>query len=63
MGSRKITRCLQVDEINQVMICSIWLRQTWLDPRLRWSPHEYGQVDVLHVPAEVIWTPDIVLYK
>ncbi|KAI6217967.1 Acetylcholine receptor subunit alpha-type unc-38 [Aphelenchoides fujianensis] len=58
-----LSQLVDVDELNQVMICSVWLRQTWLDPRLRWSPADYGEVDVLHVPAELIWTPDLVLYN
>ncbi|KAI6217111.1 Acetylcholine receptor subunit alpha-type unc-38 [Aphelenchoides fujianensis] len=58
-----LSQLVDVDELNQVMICSVWLRQTWVDPRLRWSPAEYGEVDVLHVPAELIWTPDLVLYN
>lgn len=55
-------RTLQ-DEINQVMTVAVWLRQTWLDRRLSWNPDEYGRLDVLHVPYEILWVPDLVLYK
>ncbi|XP_022237004.1 acetylcholine receptor subunit alpha-like 1, partial [Limulus polyphemus] len=35
----------------------------WTDYKLRWDPEEYGGVSKLHVPAEQIWLPDIVLYN
>ncbi len=45
------------------MTCSVWLKQQWLDPKLAWSPEQYGGVSVLYVPYEMIWVPDIVLYN
>ncbi|GFT20466.1 acetylcholine receptor subunit alpha-like 1 [Nephila pilipes] len=30
---------------------------------MRWDPDDYGGVTKLHVPAELIWLPDIVLYN
>lgn len=45
------------------MMCSVWLRQTWMDERLAWDPEQYGRVSMLHVPYEIVWVPDIVLYK
>lgn len=35
----------------------------WYDYNLKWSPAEYGGVDRLYVPSELIWLPDIVLYN
>ncbi|GFV88434.1 hypothetical protein TNCV_1242471 [Trichonephila clavipes] len=42
--------------------CAIW-NSEWNDYKLRWEPDEYGGVSKLHVPAEQIWLPDIVLYN
>ena len=33
------------------------------DFKMRWDPDEYGGVDMLHVPSDHIWRPDIVLYN
>lgn len=33
------------------------------DYKMRWDPDEYGGVDMLHVPSDHIWRPDIVLYN
>ncbi|KAG8225278.1 hypothetical protein J437_LFUL001891 [Ladona fulva] len=36
---------------------------SWYDYKLQWDPHEYGGVQMLHVPSDHIWRPDIVLYN
>ncbi|KAF4519445.1 hypothetical protein B566_EDAN008672, partial [Ephemera danica] len=35
----------------------------WIDYKLRWDPEEYGGVEMLYVPSEHIWLPDIVLFN
>merc|ERR1711894_540488 len=35
----------------------------WMDYKMCWDPAEYGGVDMLHVPSDHIWRPDIVLYN
>ncbi|KAH7700351.1 acetylcholine receptoralpha-type subunit unc-38 precursor [Aphelenchoides avenae] len=45
------------------MTISVWLKQIWTDKKLSWNPKRYGGVQVLYVPQEVIWTPDLVLYN
>ncbi|VDP09030.1 unnamed protein product, partial [Soboliphyme baturini] len=35
----------------------------WVDNTLRWNPQNYGGVMQLYIPANQIWTPNIVLYN
>ena len=37
--------------------------QYWYDYKLKWDAEEYGGVNMLHVPSDHIWRPDIVLYN
>ena len=37
--------------------------QYWYDYKLTWEPSEYGGVNMLHVPSDHIWRPDISLYN
>lgn len=37
--------------------------QKWFDYKLRWDPEEYGGVEMLYIPSEHIWLPDIVLFN
>lgn len=48
---------------NQIMTTNLWVEQSWYDYKLSWEPREYGGVEMLHVPSEHIWRPDIVLYN
>ena len=48
---------------NQIMTTNLWVEQFWRDYKLEWDPSEYGGVKSLHVPADHIWRPDIVLYN
>lgn len=48
---------------NQIMTTNLWVEQTWYDYKLKWEPKEYGGVEMLHVPSDHIWRPDIVLYN
>lgn len=34
-----------------------------MDSKLSWDPDEYGGVEQLIVPSELLWLPDIVLYN
>ncbi|XP_056020892.1 acetylcholine receptor subunit alpha-like 1 isoform X2 [Ostrea edulis] len=52
-----------LDEKNQIMTTSVWLRQEWVDLRLRWDPRSYGGISMTHIPSDSLWRPDIVLYN
>ncbi|XP_076444122.1 acetylcholine receptor subunit alpha-like [Babylonia areolata] len=62
MGMR-LSQVLDVDEKNQIITISVWLRQEWYDLRLKWDPEEYQGVDILYIPSDQLWKPDIVLYN
>uniref|UniRef100_A0A8C4THA5 Cholinergic receptor nicotinic alpha 3 subunit n=1 Tax=Erpetoichthys calabaricus TaxID=27687 RepID=A0A8C4THA5_ERPCA len=39
------------------------LPQIWNDYKLKWNPSEFGGVEIIRVPSDKIWRPDIVLYN
>ncbi|TRY98908.1 hypothetical protein DNTS_032003 [Danionella cerebrum] len=51
------------DEKNQMMTTNVWVKQEWIDSRLRWKPEDYENVTSMRIPAQFIWKPDIVLYN
>ncbi|XP_014244615.1 acetylcholine receptor subunit beta-like 2 isoform X2 [Cimex lectularius] len=59
----KMSQLLEMNLKNQVMTTNLWVEQKWVDYKLRWEPEEYGGVEMLYVPSEHIWLPDIVLYN
>ncbi|XP_069092729.1 neuronal acetylcholine receptor subunit beta-3 [Pleurodeles waltl] len=59
----KITQLVDVDEKKQLMTTNVWLRQEWMDLKLRWNPEDYGGITSIRVPSESLWLPDIVLFE
>ncbi|CAO1419397.1 unnamed protein product [Diamesa hyperborea] len=59
----KLSQLIDVNLKNQIMTTNLWVEQSWYDYKLRWEPKEYGNVQMLHVPSDHIWRPDIVLYN
>jgi cation transporter family protein len=59
----KLGQILDLNLKQQILSTNVWVEQTWHDHRLQWDPASYGGIDMVHVPAENIWIPDIVLFN
>ncbi|XP_035210807.1 acetylcholine receptor subunit alpha-like [Stegodyphus dumicola] len=59
----KLSQLIDINLKHQVMTTNVWVEQTWHDYKLKWDPSHYGGVEMIHVPAEHIWLPDIVLFN
>ncbi|THD28502.1 putative acetylcholine receptor [Fasciola hepatica] len=53
----------QLDEVNQVLTLNVWIEQEWNDERLRWNPADYNNLQIIRIPCDKLWLPDIVLYN
>ncbi|XP_068172485.1 neuronal acetylcholine receptor subunit alpha-7-like [Antennarius striatus] len=58
-----LMQIMDVDEKNQVLTTNIWLRMYWYDNYLQWDPSQYGDVNAVRLPYDLIWKPDILLYN
>jgi hypothetical protein len=54
--------CARLNKETGTVIANVWESHAWKDKRLAWIPAEYGGVDKLRIPAELVWTPDITQY-
>lgn len=59
----KLGQILDLNLKQQILSTNVWVEQSWHDHRLIWMPELYGGIDMIHVPAENIWIPDIVLFN
>ncbi|XP_008282160.1 neuronal acetylcholine receptor subunit alpha-5 [Stegastes partitus] len=57
-----ISQLVDVDEKNQLMTTNVWMKQEWMDMKLRWNPDDYLGITTVRVPSDRIWLPDVVLY-
>ncbi|XP_013789916.2 acetylcholine receptor subunit beta-like 1 [Limulus polyphemus] len=54
---------INVNEKNQIMTSNVWLQLSWDDYQLRWDEADYGGINVLRLPPDKVWKPDIVLFN
>ncbi|XP_015907670.1 acetylcholine receptor subunit beta-like 1 [Parasteatoda tepidariorum] len=54
---------INVNEKNQIMTSNVWLQLVWSDYQLRWDEADYGGINVLRLPPDKVWKPDIVLFN
>jgi len=53
-----------IDPLSQVMTTNFYLSSSWNDDRLKWNNFSYDNITDIILPAESIWTPDLmVLYS
>uniref|UniRef100_A0A3Q3VJ91 Neuronal acetylcholine receptor subunit alpha-5 n=1 Tax=Mola mola TaxID=94237 RepID=A0A3Q3VJ91_MOLML len=57
-----ISQLVDVDEKNQRITTNVWMKQEWVDMKLRWNPDDYLGITIIRVPSDRIWLPDVVLY-
>lgn len=46
-----------------IVTTNCWLNQNWIDHKLKWDPSLFNNIQAVHIPAEKIWKPDILLGK
>ncbi|KAG9342434.1 hypothetical protein JZ751_016436 [Albula glossodonta] len=58
-----LSQIKDMDERNQVLTSYLWIRQIWHDAYLKWDKDEYDGLEVIRIPSDLVWRPDIVLYN
>uniref|UniRef100_A0A3B4D8N8 Cholinergic receptor nicotinic alpha 9 subunit n=1 Tax=Pygocentrus nattereri TaxID=42514 RepID=A0A3B4D8N8_PYGNA len=58
-----LSQIKDMDERNQVLTTYLWVRQIWHDAYLHWDKEEYDGLEVIRIPSDLVWRPDIVLYN
>ncbi|CAF0748630.1 unnamed protein product [Rotaria sordida] len=59
----KLIQIADVDEKNQIMQTHVYVLHKWHDYSFIWSPEDFGGVEFIHIPNDLIWKPDLVLYN
>ncbi|XP_067051231.1 neuronal acetylcholine receptor subunit beta-3-like [Acropora muricata] len=54
---------IEVDFRNQIVKSSVWFRQAWNNPFLRWNSSQFGGINALNVDPSKVWKPDLFLYN
>lgn len=54
---------ININEKSQVMTSNVWQQFDWVDYQLKWEEARYGGIDILRLPPDKVWRPDIVLFN
>ncbi|XP_048754339.1 neuronal acetylcholine receptor subunit alpha-10-like isoform X2 [Ostrea edulis] len=54
---------IALNEREQTLKIKIWVRESWTDCGLSWTPATYGGLTSLSVSRGKVWTPDITLFE
>ncbi|KAL4659939.1 acetylcholine receptor subunit epsilon [Arapaima gigas] len=56
-----LTNLISLNEKVETLTTNVWIEIQWKDYRLAWNESEYHGIDVIRVPYNMVWLPDIVL--
>ncbi|CRK86397.1 CLUMA_CG000057, isoform A [Clunio marinus] len=54
---------LEMDEERGVMLSHIWIHLNWTDNKLKWDNDKYPGIKSVHVAADEVWQPDLMVYN
>nr|XP_054957583.1 acetylcholine receptor subunit epsilon-like [Pan paniscus] len=56
-----LTNLISLNEKEETLTTSVWIGIDWQDYRLNYSKDDFGGIETLRVPSELVWLPEIVL--
>nr|QQL95705.1 acetylcholine receptor gamma-like subunit [Pristella maxillaris]QQL95706.1 acetylcholine receptor gamma-like subunit [Pristella maxillaris] len=56
-----LTNLISLNEKEETLTTNVWIEIQWNDYRLAWNTSEYHDIDLIRVPYNTVWLPDIVL--
>ncbi|XP_033834258.1 acetylcholine receptor subunit epsilon [Periophthalmus magnuspinnatus] len=56
-----LTNLISLNEKEETLTTNVWIEIQWSDYRLSWNISEYYGIEVIRVPCNTVWLPDIVL--
>ncbi|KAK6190689.1 hypothetical protein SNE40_002495 [Patella caerulea] len=52
---------LDVNEVQQSVEATIWMKVFWKNELLVWNPSDYGNLTLIYPPKENMWKPDLAM--
>ncbi|KAK9524548.1 hypothetical protein VZT92_016931 [Zoarces viviparus] len=56
-----LSQLVSLNEKNEEMTTNVFMNLAWIDYRLSWKPEDYDDIEVLRIPPNKVWRPDIYL--
>ncbi|XP_076196762.1 acetylcholine receptor subunit delta isoform X3 [Aptenodytes patagonicus] len=56
-----LSNLISLKEVDETLTTNLWVEHGWTDYRLQWNKSEFGDIEVLRLPPDMLWLPEIVL--
>ncbi|XP_037311827.2 acetylcholine receptor subunit delta [Pungitius pungitius] len=56
-----LSNLISLKEVDETLLTNVWIEHTWTDYRLSWNVTEFDGIDMLRLPTNMVWLPEIVL--
>ncbi|XP_067417141.1 acetylcholine receptor subunit delta isoform X2 [Emydura macquarii macquarii] len=56
-----LSNLVSLKEADETLTTNVWIDHGWTDYRLQWNKSEFGGLEILRLPPDMLWVPEIVL--
>ncbi|KAA8580519.1 hypothetical protein FQN60_013477, partial [Etheostoma spectabile] len=56
-----LSNLISLKEVDETLLTNVWIDHTWTDYRLSWNTTEFDGIEMLRLPTNMVWLPEIVL--
>uniref|UniRef100_UPI0037E7DA35 acetylcholine receptor subunit delta isoform X1 n=2 Tax=Semicossyphus pulcher TaxID=241346 RepID=UPI0037E7DA35 len=56
-----LSNLISLKEVDETLLTNVWIEHTWTDYRLSWNETVFDGIDVIRLPSNMVWLPEIVL--
>ncbi|XP_010156709.1 PREDICTED: LOW QUALITY PROTEIN: acetylcholine receptor subunit delta, partial [Eurypyga helias] len=50
-----LSNLISLKEVDETLTTNVWLEHGWTDYRLQWNKSEFGDIEVLRLPPNLLW--------
>ena len=51
-----LNQIIQLIEKEQNVLLNVFIDHEWIDQRLSWNPYDFGNISILRISSEQVWT-------
>uniref|UniRef100_A0A8C8S755 Cholinergic receptor nicotinic delta subunit n=1 Tax=Pelusios castaneus TaxID=367368 RepID=A0A8C8S755_9SAUR len=56
-----LSNLVSLKEADETLTTNVWIEHGWTDYRLQWNKSDFGGLEILRLPPDMLWVPEIVL--
>ncbi|XP_019358650.1 PREDICTED: acetylcholine receptor subunit delta [Gavialis gangeticus] len=56
-----LSNLISLKEADETLTTNVWIEHSWVDLRLQWNKSEFGGIQILWLPPDMLWLPEIFL--